>query len=392
MHDPAGRLLHDGESGEGGVSGNASFDMFINALPVGAHVVIKNGSYNMTGQILFKNGQYIEGETHTGVRIVGFKTSTVYALMYGNNVSGLILKDFTFNANNPNTAATQTPNVGLGIVITGHHNTVENVTVYNSYLQGIVMGLPNTREPSTGNLVVNCEVYQSGNDGIILAQCIDSHILGCYIHDTYSGTSGVAGGVNICYGSQQCTCERTSTYNTVYGFGTDHNINGEEKKLKFTGCISENALVNGFMFDGGDDIEVSECTSVNYGQYGYTTFNNGHQAPKVFSPHNVIFTACSARGDGTSHTPSMPTGFFFGGGSNITLTGCNSSGNVVGCWFTVMNGPLTIKGNTFSGNKQDHIMGTASPQQVVIAGNSYDASCTSVFVDAATAPYVERYE
>lgn len=392
MHDPTGMLLYGGASGEGGISGNASFNTFINALPAGARLFIKNGSYNMTGQILFKDGQNIEGETRTGVQIIGFKTSTVYALMVGNNVSGLTLKNLTFDVNNQNTAATQTPNVGLGIVLTGHHNTAENLVVFNSYLQGIVMGLPNTTVPSEGNLVVNCEVYQSGNDGIILAQCIDSHIRECYIHDTYSGTSGVAGGVNICYGSQRCTCERTRTYNTVYGFGTDHNINGEEKTLKFTGCTSEKALVNGFMFDGGDDIQVSECTAANYGQYGFTTFDNGHQAPKVYSPHNVVFTACNAKGDGTVHTSNSPTGFFLGGGSNITLTGCHSNGNMVGCWFTVMNGLLTIKGNTFGDNKQDHIMGTSSPQRVVMVGNSYDASCIPLYVDAATAPYAERLD
>lgn len=385
-------MLYGGAPGKGGISGNASLNMFINALPAGARLFIKNGGYDMTGQILFKDGQTIEGETRTGVLITGFATTTVYALMYGNNVSNLTLKNFTFDVNNQNTAATQTPNVGLGIVVTGHHNTAENIVVFNSYLQGIVMGLPDTSVPSEGNLVVNCEVYQSGNDGIILAQCIDSHILECYIHDTYSGTSGVAGGVNICYGSQRCTCERTRTTNTVYGFGTDHNINGEEKTLKFIDCTSENALVNGFMFDGGVDIQVYECTAANYGQYGFTTFNNAHQAPRVYSPRNVVFSACNARGDGTVHTPSMPTGFFLGGGSNITLTGCRSSGNVVGCWFTVMNGALTIKGNMFSNNKQNHIMGTSSPQRVIIKGNSYDASCASVYVDAATAPYVERLD
>jgi hypothetical protein len=351
-------------------------------LGQGGITFLKNGAYSLASSYITPvSNSALIGETRAGVVITAYSTASTYAFINGTSgVNNVLLSNFTLNANNNNSSGTQTPNVGLGIVLIGNNNRVEKVTVYNTYLQGIVIGLSGYTA-STNCIVNDCEVYNTGNDGIILANCKKSHIYNSYIHNTYGA---VAGGINICYGSQDSTAENCIADYSAYGFGTDHNLPSslvDETNIQFVNCTSDHSLVNGFMFDGGKWNKCVNCTARNFGNNGFTTFSNGTPTPAT-SPKEFELVNCVAIGDGTVHTSNTPCGFLLGGGGG-KVTGGIASGCVLGMWVTVMDSITEIAHIKFSNNIEHHFMGTSNTKWLLVSHLTEDTS-TNDYTDPTT--------
>jgi parallel beta-helix repeat protein len=377
------QIVYGGEDDAGTVDGTDAAAVIQAALDDGGLTYLKNGAYPLLRKLTLISGNLLVGESQSGVVLTGFNTAVVYALIDGSDgVDNCVLANFTFDVNNNNAAGTQLPNVGLGIVIVGSNNRAENLTIYNSYLQGIVMGL-DSHALSENNLIVNCTVYNSGNDGLVFCNSRRSHMYNCTVHDTYGV---LAGGFNLAYGCYDCSIEDSHSDTTAYGFATDHSLGAVSSNLTFRNCESDNTLVNGFIFDGGDAINCIDCTARNFEDYGFTTYT--HPVTSTF-PTNSGFINCSAIGDGTVHSATTPVGFLLGGGANVTVTGGMAKDNVLGAEVTAMEGAASIIGVSFENSSEHHLMGAANAHKIVECSNMYDVT-SDVYFDATTAPYVRR--
>jgi parallel beta-helix repeat protein len=347
----------------------------LNLMPSNANISLKAGNYTMRSQYIPKDGQHIIGESDDDVVIVGYKTRTDYALI-GACVSNLELANFTFNVNNPNPSAKQTPNCGLGILLLGSNNSLHGLTLYNAYLQGIVMGFYGSNVQSDGNLVENCEVYGCGNDGIVLDACINSQVKNCYIHDSYGP---VAGGVNVAYGSRGCTVRDCTANNTAYGFATDNSMGPPEDSITFLHNTANAPYINGFMVDGGSNIVFEGNTASNYLQYGFVSSANpvnGMCPAYVSFNGNVATDARSFNG----------VGFYISQGSDFTFTGNHASGNLVGFELQIMTGKTQLESCTFSSNTAHDLMVVNNPAYTSITDCRMSSS-EPIWVDAASGPY-----
>lgn len=354
---------------------SSDLSVLLNQMPINANVTLKSGTYNMRSQYNPKDDQRIIGESRSNVMIIGYKTKTDYALIVG-SVSNLELADFTFNVNNINPKATQTPNCGLGVLLQGSNNRIHDVTLCNAYLQGIVMGMYGSSTRSNCDVVENCEVYGCGNDGIVLDYCSGGQIRNCYIHDSYGP---VAGGVNVAYGSLSCTVRDCVARNTAYGFATDNSLGAPEDSITFLHNTSNAAYINGFMVDGGTNVAFQDNTATNYAQYGFTSFANplnGDTSSAVSYIGNVATTAGN----------SQAMGYCLTKGRDFTFTGNQAQGNLVGLEVQYMMGKANIDGCMFSRNNAHDVMVVNNPAYTSIS-NCKMGSSAPIWVDQASAPY-----
>jgi parallel beta-helix repeat protein len=354
---------------------STDLSILLNLIPSNASVTLKSGTYTMRTPYNPKDGQHIIGESRSEVKLFGYKTKTDYALIDG-SASNLELANFTFNVNNPNPTAKQTPNCALGILLLGSSNYLHDITLYNAYLQGIVMGLYGQNPHSNRNLVENCEVYNCGNDGIVLDYSINSQVKNCYIHDSYGP---VAGGVNVAYGSRGCTVRDCTANNTAYGFATDNSMGPPEDSITFLNNSANAPYINGFMVDGGQNIAFEGNTASNYAQYGFVSSGNpvnGMCPAYVSFNGNVATDAKSFNG----------VGFYISQGSDFTFTGNHASGNLVGFELQIMTGKTQIESGTFSGNTAHDVMVVNNPVYTSITDCRMSSSAP-IWVDAASGPY-----
>jgi parallel beta-helix repeat protein len=353
---------------------STDLSVLLNLMPNNASVTLKSGTYTMRSPYNPKDDQHIIGESRNETKIVGFKTKTDYALIVG-SASNLELANFTFNVNNPNPSAKQTPNCGLGILLLGSGNYLHGITLYNTYLQGIVMGLYGS-SMSDMNLVENCEVYNCGNDGIVLDYCSSSQVKDCYIHDSYGP---VAGGVNVAYASRGCIVRDCRANNTAYGFATDNSMGQPEDSITFLHNTANAPYINGYMVDGGQNIAFTDNTASNYLQYGFVSSANpvnGMTPAYVSFNGNVATDARSFNG----------VGFYISQGSDFTFTGDQAAGNLVGLEIQIMTGKSQIEGCTFNLNTAHDVMVVNNPAYTNIT-NCRMSSSAPIWVDAASGPY-----
>jgi parallel beta-helix repeat protein len=353
---------------------SSDLSVLLNLMPSNASVTLKSGTYTMRSPYNPKDGQHIIGESRSYTKIVGYKTKTDYALIVG-SASNLELANFTFNINNQNPSAKQTPNCGLGILLLGSGNYLHGLTLYNANLQGIVLGLYGS-SMSDMNLVENCEVYSCGNDGIVLDYCSNSQVKNCYIHDSYGP---VAGGVNVAYGSRGCTVRDCTANNTAYGFATDNSMGAPEDSITFLHNTANAPYINGFMVDGGQKIAFVDNTASNYLQYGFVSSANpvnGMTPAYVSFNGNMAADAKSFNG----------VGFYISQGSDFTFTGDQASGNLVGIEVQIMTGKSQVDSCTFSLNNAHDVMVVNNPVYTSIA-NCRMYSSAPMWVDGVSGPY-----
>ncbi|MBQ8825238.1 MAG: right-handed parallel beta-helix repeat-containing protein [Ruminococcus sp.] len=158
---------------------------------------LKNASAG--DEIILKSGVY-ENDKWVGVWAV-FASSAE-----GTKEHPIILR--SEDPENPAVLKGVNPENKMGLYITGDYWKIENIAVSTAH-KGIVL------DNSNFSVISNCEVYNTGSEGIHLRDnSSDCIIDSCYIHDTGVISAGFGEGVYI--GSAKST--------TDYGYKCDNNI------------------------------------------------------------------------------------------------------------------------------------------------------------------------
>jgi len=353
----------------------SDYSAAVNSIPSNSAVSITDGTYTMLTPIVYKSGQSFTGQDENAVVITGFRTTSVGTLMTGRG-NNILLSKFTFNVNNPNpTGSIPVPNLyGQGIILVGDGNTISHVTLYNAYLQGIIMGDVNTGIVSNNPVVHDCNVYNCGNDAIILDDCQGGLAYNNNVHDSYGDQ---AGGINICYGSSQCIVKNNFGNNLAYGFGTDNSFGVPDYADSFINNVATNSRYNGFMVDGGTLISFVSCTAVGYGQLGFWA---GKNPTTGTYPINAEFAHCVADGNSQNAYGFMATNM-----NNYTISDFHATGNRVGIEIASSIGPGTLREPVFSNNSAHDIMVITNTQNLTIIRNP--ANC---YIDPTSQPYVKE--
>lgn len=245
-----------GGTGQTGGAGrlNGLEDAFLEMVPAGAYIWIKNGSYTISGAISISS---TNGTATNPVMLIGFNS------LRGDACTGSNRPLFTLAANAVSFGQFQylsnlifTSTTAAGVTINAA--TIKNCKFLNSSTTASRVGLT-LSGAGTDVLIYDCEAVSQNGTAMNIANPANQNVFGCYVHDSVTGISGSATGAQIGF----CIVEACST-------------DGINVAANTSGLVLINNTIYGREAKMGTGLNLSNATStrnkmINNIFYGLTT-------------------------------------------------------------------------------------------------------------------------